>query len=71
MWVDSAVIESIPGKVSGVPLVKGTRLPVSTIVDNFNARMTVAEISEAFDVPEETVRAVLSAAKGPRAPGSV
>ena len=33
-WTDCELVEVIPGKVSGVPLIKGTRIPADTIVEN-------------------------------------
>jgi uncharacterized protein (DUF433 family) len=36
-WSDCPLIEVIPGKVSGSPLLKNTRLPVDAILGNFDA----------------------------------
>jgi uncharacterized protein (DUF433 family) len=36
-WSDCPLIEVIPGKVSGSPLLKNTRLPVYAILGNFDA----------------------------------
>jgi uncharacterized protein (DUF433 family) len=36
-WSDSPLVEVIPGKVSGAPLLKNTRLPVAAIVENYDA----------------------------------
>jgi len=58
-WSGCELVERIPGKVSGVPLLKGTRLPAATIVENAAGGVSVAEISDLFDVPEAKVRAVL------------
>jgi uncharacterized protein (DUF433 family) len=33
-WSQCAAVESIPGKVSGAWMFKGTRLPVATIIEN-------------------------------------
>ena len=38
-WAGCDVIEIVPGKVSGAPVFKGTRLPADTIVDNVDAYM--------------------------------
>jgi uncharacterized protein (DUF433 family) len=58
-WSQCAAVESIPGKVSGAWVLKGTRMPVSTIFENIEAGMSVHEITEVFDVTEEEVKAVL------------
>ncbi len=36
-WHDGEIIETIPGKVSGAPLLVGTRIPVSAITENYGA----------------------------------
>jgi len=58
-WSKCDLVEIVPGKVSGEPLLKGTRMPVNTIVDNYEYGLSVAEISEQFDIDESTVREVL------------
>lgn len=59
-WTDCPLVEVVPGKVSGVPLVKGTRMPADGIVSNFQTGSPVEEISENFDIPEDSIRALLS-----------
>jgi uncharacterized protein (DUF433 family) len=58
-WSQCPAVESIPGKVSGAWVLKGTRVPVSVIFENLEAGMSVKEITEVFDVTEEEVKAVL------------
>ncbi len=58
-WSQCPAVESIPGKVSGAWVLKGTRMPVSVIFENLEAGMSVKEITEVFDVTEEEVKAVL------------
>jgi uncharacterized protein (DUF433 family) len=36
-WSGCELVEVIPGKVSGVPLVKGTRIPADFIVGDFES----------------------------------
>ncbi len=36
-WSDCPLVEVIPGKVSGAPLLKSTRLPVDAITGNYDA----------------------------------
>jgi uncharacterized protein (DUF433 family) len=58
-WTDCPLVEVVPGKVSGVPLLKGTRLPADTILENYQGGSPLEEISENFDTPVETLREIL------------
>lgn len=58
-WSHCPAVESIPGKVSGAWVLKGTRMPVRTIFENLEAGLSVKEITEVFDVTEQEVKAVL------------
>jgi len=68
-WSQCAAIESVPGKVSGAWVFRGTRLPVATVFENLEDGMTIEEIMEQFDVTREQVTAVLDfAARSLQAP---
>jgi len=41
-WSQCPAVESIPGKVSGAWVLKGTRMPVSVIFENLEAGMSIA-----------------------------
>jgi uncharacterized protein (DUF433 family) len=58
-WSQCPAVESVPGKVSGAWVFRGTRLPVATVFENLQAGMTIDEIMEQFDVSREQVTAVL------------
>jgi uncharacterized protein (DUF433 family) len=58
-WSACPAVESIPGKVSGAWVFRGTRMPVATIFENLEDGMTIEEIMEQFDVTREQVTAVL------------
>jgi uncharacterized protein (DUF433 family) len=58
-WSQCPAVESIPGKVSGAWVFKGTRMPVQTVFANIEAGMSVQEITEVFDVKQEEVLAAL------------
>jgi len=58
-WSHCPAVESIPGKVGGAWVLKGTRMPVQTIFENLEAGLSVREITEVFDVTEQEVKAVL------------
>jgi uncharacterized protein (DUF433 family) len=57
-WSQCPAVESIPGKVSGAWVFKGTRLPVATVIENLED-LSVDEVMEQFDVTREQVTAVL------------
>ena len=68
-WTKCAAVESVPGKVSGGWVFRGTRLPVATIFENLEDGLTIEEIMEQFDVTREQVTAVLDfAARSLEAP---
>ena len=58
-WSQCPVVESIPGKVSGAWVFKGTRMPVAIVFENLEDGMTIDEVLEQFPVTREQVRAVL------------
>ena len=58
-WSQCPEVESIPGKVSGAWVFRGTRLPVATIFENLEDGMTIEEVMEQFDVTREQINAVL------------
>ena len=63
-WNGCELVEVIPGKVSGVPLVKGTRVPADVIVSNYEAGSAVEEIGENYpSVPMATIKALISFAR--------
>lgn len=62
-WAQCPLVETKPGVQSGMPVLRGTRLPVSAIVDNFEYGASIAEIAEQFEVPRESVQAIVTYAK--------
>jgi uncharacterized protein (DUF433 family) len=65
-WSQCPLVEVDPEIQSGAPVLAGTRLPVSAIVDNAEYGLSAAEISEQFEVSEAQVDAILAYAKGHR-----
>jgi len=57
-WSECAAVESIPGKVGGAWVFRGTRLPVATVIENLED-LSVDEVMEQFDVTREQITAVL------------
>lgn len=58
-WSQCPAVESVPGRVSGAWVFKGTRMPVQTVFVNLEAGMSPQEITEEFDVTLEEIQALL------------
>ena len=52
-WSQYSGVESIPGKVSGAWVLKGTRTPVKALFENLEAGMNIDEVIEQFPVTRE------------------
>jgi len=65
-WSECALVEVNPRIQSGAPVLRGTRMPVSAIVDNFEYGVETAEIAEQFEVPIESVQAIVAYAQSHR-----
>jgi uncharacterized protein (DUF433 family) len=53
-------VESVPGKLGGAWVLRGTRMPVATIFENLEAGANIDDILEWFDgVKREQVIAVI------------
>jgi uncharacterized protein (DUF433 family) len=59
-WSQCSDVESVPGKVSGAWVFRGTRMPVATVFENMEDGMTIEEVVEQFAVTPEQVKAVLA-----------
>jgi uncharacterized protein (DUF433 family) len=57
-WSQCPAVESIPGKVSGAWVFRGTRVPVSAIFENSKSS-SIKEVLENFHVTRDQVQAVL------------
>jgi uncharacterized protein (DUF433 family) len=47
-WTACELIEQVPGKVSGRPVVRGTRILPDAIVGSFDLGETIEELHEGF-----------------------
>ena len=56
-WLECELIEQIPGKVSGRPVVRGTRILPDAIVNSYDAGESLADIQE--DYPGLSVAQIL------------
>ncbi|HTS35216.1 MAG TPA: DUF433 domain-containing protein [Candidatus Solibacter sp.] len=58
-WSQCSVVESVPGKMSGAWVFRGTRMPVATVFENLEDGLTIDELIEQFDLTREQITAVL------------
>lgn len=69
-WSQCPAVESVPGKVSGAWVFRGTRMPVAAFFENLEDGMSIDEIVRLYDgLTREQVQAVLEfAARSLEAP---
>jgi uncharacterized protein (DUF433 family) len=72
-WSQCAAVESVPGKVSGAWVFRGTRIPVSAVFENLEDGLTIDQIVRMFDgLTRQQVKEVLDfAAHSLQAPASL
>jgi uncharacterized protein (DUF433 family) len=59
-WSQCPAVESVPGKVSGAWVFRGTRIPVSAVFENLEDGLDIEEIVNLYDgLTREQVKAVL------------
>jgi uncharacterized protein (DUF433 family) len=59
-WSQCTTVESIPGKVSGAWVFRGTRMPVAAVFENLEDGMSIDEIVRLYDgLTREQVQSVL------------
>jgi uncharacterized protein (DUF433 family) len=71
-WSQCAAVESIPGKLGGAWVFRGTRIPVSAVFENMEDGLTLSEIVALYEgLTLENVHAVLDfACRSLEAPAS-
>jgi uncharacterized protein (DUF433 family) len=59
-WSNCEAVESVPGKVSGAWVFRGTRIPVSAVFENLEDGLTIGQIVQMFDgLTRDQVKTVL------------
>ena len=59
-WSQCPAVESVPGKVSGAWVFRGTRMPVTAVFENLEDGMSIDDIVRLYDgLSREQVQAVL------------
>lgn len=59
-WSGCDIVEVVPGKLSGVPILKHSRVPSDQVVDNHLSGESVVDIAENFGLKPEDIREVLA-----------
>jgi len=58
-WSRCSAVESVPGKLNGAWVFKGTRTPVSIVFENLLDGMTVDELMEQYPLSRDEIQAAL------------
>jgi uncharacterized protein (DUF433 family) len=58
-WAGCEFVEVLPGKVSGVPLIKGTRVPADQVIESVDGGESVKEVAYNYDLKPEQVQHLL------------
>ncbi len=59
-WSACPAVESVPGKLSGAWVFRGTRIPVAAVFENLEDGLTIDEVAALYDgLTREQIKAVL------------
>ena len=59
-WSQCSAVESVPGKVSGAWVFRGTRMPVAAVFENLEDGVSIDELVQLYDgLTREQVQSVL------------
>jgi uncharacterized protein (DUF433 family) len=70
-WSGCDIVEVVPGKVSGVPLIRNTRVPADTVLESAELGESSEEIAFNYDLQIEDVRTILEYASRQLAPAAI
>ena len=60
-WSECPAVESVPGKVSGAWVLRGTRMPVATIFENLEAGASIDDLLNWYEgLDRKQVQAVIA-----------
>jgi uncharacterized protein (DUF433 family) len=59
-WSECPVVEVIPGKVSGAPLVRHSRVQADAVLENYESGESVDDIAYNFELDRDDIIAVLA-----------
>jgi uncharacterized protein (DUF433 family) len=67
-WMACELIEAVPGKVSGRPVMRGTRILPDAIVGSYDLGETIEELREGFpSLSESQIKRLIEFAQAQRA----
>jgi len=58
-WSQCPAVESVPGRVSGAWVLRGTRTPVKVLFENLESGMSFEEVMEQFPVTRDQLDALM------------
>ena len=61
-WSKCPEVERVPGRRAGEPVLRGSRVTVAEVMDNYANDSSPEEISENFGLPIEQLRALFDCA---------
>ena len=67
-WSKCHLVETVPGKVSGQPIIKGSRVQAETVYESAEMGETPEEIAYNYDLKVSDVRGILAYAAGQKTP---
>jgi len=59
-WSQCPAVESVPGRVSGAWVLRGTRTPVKVLFENLESSMSIEEVIEQFPVTREQIDSLMA-----------
>lgn len=59
-WSNCPLVEIDPSRVSGRPVLKGTRMPVEDVIANYEYGVSISEISTQFQIPATIIKELLT-----------
>jgi len=59
-WSQCPAVESVPGRVSGAWVLRGTRTPVKVLFENLESGMSIEEVIEQFPVTREQIDSLMA-----------
>ena len=54
-WSKCPIVEIDPLRMSGVPILRGTRRPIESIIDIFLTGMPIDELSDMYEIPKDLI----------------
>lgn len=58
-WTGCECVEQVPGRMSGVPVVQGSRVTPQSVLEHADGGFSVGQIAGLFSLPRSKVRKVI------------